>query len=63
MKLNQAQISRTLSQFGAQVLAEDHPAVAQFCELFGHHTSFSTPGDSTCWSCSRFLEWKLRTER
>jgi hypothetical protein len=40
MKLNQAQISRTLSQFRAQVLAEDHPAVAQFCELFGHHTFF-----------------------
>ena len=40
MKLNEAQISRTLSQFPAQVLAEDHPAVAQFCELFGHHTFF-----------------------
>ena len=22
------------------MLAEDHPAVAQFCELFGHHTFF-----------------------
>src|SRR5262249_9878532 len=41
MKLNEAQISRTLSQFPAQVLAEDHPAVAQFCELFGHHTLLS----------------------
>jgi hypothetical protein len=40
MKLNQAQISRTLSQFKAQVLAEDHPAVEQFCELFGSHTFF-----------------------
>jgi hypothetical protein len=40
MKLNQAQISRTLSQFSAQVLADDHPAVAEFCELFGHHTFF-----------------------
>ena len=40
MKLSQAQISRTLSQFRAQVLAEDHPAVAQFCELFGQHTFF-----------------------
>jgi hypothetical protein len=40
MKLSQAQISRTLSQFRAQVLAEDHPAVARFCELFGHHTFF-----------------------
>jgi hypothetical protein len=24
----------------AQVLAEDHPSVAHFCELFGHHTFF-----------------------
>ncbi len=40
MKLNEAQISKTLAQFRAQVLAEDHPAVAQFRELFGHHTFF-----------------------
>ena len=40
MKLNEVQICRTLSQFRALVLAENHPAVAQFCELFGHHTFF-----------------------
>ena len=40
MKLNETQISKTLAQFRAQVLAEDHPAVAQFCELFGHHPFF-----------------------
>jgi len=40
MKLTEAQISKALAQFRAQVLAEDHPAVAQFCELFGHHTFF-----------------------
>jgi hypothetical protein len=40
MKLSESQISRTLAQFPAQVLAEDHPAAAQFCELFGHHTFF-----------------------
>lgn len=40
MKLSEAQIGRTLSQFRAQVLAEDHPAVAQFRKLFGHHTFF-----------------------
>jgi hypothetical protein len=40
MKLSEAQITRTLSQFRARVLAEDHPAVAQFSELFGHHTFF-----------------------
>ena len=38
MRLNEAQISKALAQFRAQVFAEDHPAVAQFCELFGHHT-------------------------
>ena len=40
MKLNEVQICRTLSQYRALVLAEDHPAVAQFRELFGHHTFF-----------------------
>ena len=40
MKLNDVQICRTLSQFRAQVLAEDHPAATQFRELFGHHTFF-----------------------
>jgi hypothetical protein len=40
MKLNDVQITKTLSQFRAQVLAEDHPAVAQFRELFGQHTFF-----------------------
>jgi hypothetical protein len=40
MKLNKVQIGRTLSQFPAQVLAEDHPAAMQFCELFGDHTFF-----------------------
>jgi hypothetical protein len=40
MKLSEVQISRALSQFRAQVLADDHPAVAQLRELFGHHTFF-----------------------
>lgn len=40
MKLSEVQISSTLSQFPAHVLAEDHAAVAQFRELFGHHTFF-----------------------
>jgi len=40
MKLSEVQISRALSQFRAQALAEDHPAVAQLRELFGHHTFF-----------------------
>jgi hypothetical protein len=44
MKLNEAQISKTLAQFRARVLAEDHPAVAQFREMFGHHTFFLDAG-------------------
>src|SRR6201998_406692 len=40
MKLSQVQITRTLSQCRAQVRAEDHPSVAKFSELFGHHTFF-----------------------
>ena len=40
MKLNEAQISRTLAQFSARVLADDHPASAQFREMFGQHTFF-----------------------
>ena len=40
MKLNSMQIERTLSQFDAQVLAEDHPAVAQLTKAFGNHTFF-----------------------
>lgn len=40
MKLNKTQITKTLSQFQAQVLAEDHPVVAKFYELYGQHTFF-----------------------
>ena len=40
MKLNEAQIGKTLAQFRAQVLDDDHPAVAQFRKMFGHHTFF-----------------------
>ena len=40
MKLSETQICRALSQFRAHVLTDDHPAVAQFSELYGHHTFF-----------------------
>src|ERR1700751_2121645 len=40
MELNSMQIERTLSQFDAQVLADDHPAIAQLTKLFGKHTFF-----------------------
>jgi hypothetical protein len=40
MKLNTAQVKQTLSQFDAQVLPDDHPAVTQLSDLFGDHTFF-----------------------
>jgi hypothetical protein len=38
MKLTSAQVERTINQFGAQALPDNHPAVPQLNELFGHHT-------------------------
>lgn len=40
MKLNSTQVKQTLSQFEAQVLPDDHPAVTQLNSLFGEHTFF-----------------------
>jgi len=40
MKLTPAQVTQTLSQFDAQPLPDDHPAIAQLNELFGDHTFF-----------------------
>jgi hypothetical protein len=40
MKLNSTQVERTLSQFEAEALPADHPAVEQLNELFGEHTFF-----------------------
>jgi hypothetical protein len=40
MKLNATQVKQTLSQFDAQVLPDDHPAVSQLNNLFGEHTFF-----------------------
>ena len=44
MKLNSAQLKRTLSQFDAEVLPDDHPAVSQLNNLFGDHTFFLDGG-------------------
>ena len=40
MKLNSAQVQRTLGQFEARVIPDDHPVVAQLNDLFGEHTFF-----------------------
>ena len=40
MKLNSTQVKQTLTQFDAQVLPDDHPAVPQLNNLYGDHTFF-----------------------
>ena len=40
MKLNSTQLDRALSQFQAEVLPDNHPAVRQLTDLFGDHTFF-----------------------
>jgi hypothetical protein len=38
MKLNSAQLERTLGQFEAQAIPDDHPVIPQLNDLFGEHT-------------------------
>jgi len=40
MKLSSEAIEQTLTQFEADPLPEDHPAVAQLNQIFGDHTYF-----------------------
>ena len=40
MKLNSAQVQRTLGQFEARVIPDEDPVIAQLNELFGEHTFF-----------------------
>jgi hypothetical protein len=40
MKLNPAQTEQALSQFEAQVLPDDHPALKQLSGIYGDHTFF-----------------------
>jgi hypothetical protein len=40
MKLNSALVERTLSQYDAQAIPDDHPIVPQLNSLFGDHTYF-----------------------
>ena len=40
MKLTSAQVERTLSQFEAQAIPDNHPAIPQLTNLFGDHTFF-----------------------
>ena len=40
MKLNSAQLERTLGQIEARLIHDDHPLIPQLNELFGEHTFF-----------------------
>jgi len=40
MRLTSAQVERTLNQFEAQAIPEDHPVAAQLNDMFGDHTFF-----------------------
>ena len=40
MKLNSAQVERTLGQFEARTIPDDHPLIPQLNDLFGEHTFF-----------------------
>ena len=40
MKLNTVLVERTLNQFDAQAIPENHPVVQQLSSLFGDHTFF-----------------------
>ena len=40
MKLNSTQLERTLSQFAAEVLPDDHPALKRLSSIYGDHTFF-----------------------
>jgi hypothetical protein len=40
MKLDSAQVERTLSQFQGEAIPESHPVVPQLNNLFGEHTFF-----------------------
>jgi len=38
MKLNPTQLERTLGQFEARAIPDDHPVIPQLKDLFGEHT-------------------------
>ena len=40
MKLNSAQVQRTLDQFEARVIPDENPLIAKLNDLFGEHTFF-----------------------
>jgi hypothetical protein len=74
MKLASAMVKRTLDQFDAQPLPENHPAVPQLGELFGDHTFFldanglniveptkTSQARASTWQVVKLASWKDAT--
>jgi hypothetical protein len=40
MRLSAARVERTLNQFNAQAIPDNHPVVPQLSQIFGDHTFF-----------------------
>ena len=63
MKLDSTQLDRTLSQFDAEVLPDNHPAVRQLNDLFGDHTFFLDASGLTSWSRPKCRKKKFKLVR
>jgi hypothetical protein len=59
MKLTSAEVERTLGQFEAQAIPDDHPVVPQLNDLFGNTLSSSTAMGSISWSRPSLLGREL----
>ena len=61
MKLNSIQVKQTLSQFDAEVLSDNHPAVPQLNDLFGDHTFFLDSSGLTVLEPAETPEMEVQT--
>jgi len=61
MKLNSIQVKKTLSQFEAEVLPDNHPAVPQLHNMFGDHTFFIDDSGLNVLEPAEKLETEVRS--
>ena len=61
MKLNSTQLKKTLSQFEAEVLPDNHPAVPQLHSMFGDHTFLLDDTGLNVLEPAEKLETEVRT--
>ena len=75
MKLASTMVERTLDQFDAEALPDNHPAVPQLNQLFGDHTFFldvnglhivepTEPSQASAqtWQVVKLASWKDATQ-